>query len=251
MTQKSPPKVAAPPAQTVSPAAAPAPGATAVAPAPTPSGPASASGSAVEADHEAIWVEVIDNTGDVLAAAAWPVAAVVVALLLRKEIAGLINRLKHLKLGGFEASVDEQIRETLADAEPAPAPAQVPPALGTVSGLTTSELLTLPPIEGIITSWRLVERALSKAYRAQTGEGGAPVGTMLRQLKSANVLPNDLIARIRELQLLRNRVVHETETDLSPVSVRLYAQSALDAARQLGEIAEAIGPGGVPPADEE
>ncbi|HZG46657.1 MAG TPA: hypothetical protein VEZ41_10415 [Allosphingosinicella sp.] len=168
-------------------------------------------------------VAIINNVGLVLSSAAWPIAFVVAVYLLRKQIAGFVDRVRKVRWGEFEASVDQEIQEKLAagpengmDAAPA-APA-----------VSAEEISSRSPVEIIVTSWIGVERELDKF-----AEKHDPAWLK----RKAGPIPPALLAElsfndkhlIRELRNIRNRVIHDPDVHMSVDSLQLYVERASQA----------------------
>lgn len=167
-------------------------------------------------------IEAIKGTAQFLGASAWPVAIVIIAWLLRKEIAAFLGRLRKLKWGDFEATVEEKIEE-LGDPPQAPDPANTANL-----GFAVDDLAKRSPIDAIVTAWVGVERAV-EAYLV-LNPPAVPSSTSSRLTAfsryAVSSLPADLRGTFAQLKDIRNQVVHEAKVDLSSDAVRKYVEQA-------------------------
>jgi hypothetical protein len=79
----------------------------------------------------------------------WPLALVVVVVLLRRSLVKLIPTLRHLKYGGFEADFGEKLDEAEQKADAAHLPAAEPPAALDADAVTKA----LPEPRAIRSAW--------------------------------------------------------------------------------------------------
>jgi hypothetical protein len=191
------------------------------------------------------WAAVI---GDVLS---WPVAVLVIVLLMRKHIRGLLNRLRHSKIFGndFEfgdgvARAEVATAQALADAESEASESSSDPGAAKVYDEAQSN-----PSGVIIRAWEQLAGPVAVLHHAAgldpTNRRG-PV-EWARDLVAAGVVNSAFVASIVELQDLRNQVAHgRHEPNVGEAAA--YAETA----REITRAAEALGmrmmnfPGGPP-----
>jgi hypothetical protein len=145
----------------------------------------------------------------------WPVAAVVLVTILRKDLTGLVKRLQSWEGFGQKAS----FREGLVQAEAAADRAKddVPPDLYDmqVTGdldidVDALALIDSNPSSALMLSWRTfqkrIETAVSDLHLAKSRPHAFP--QTLRLLGDAKVVDSDWMIAADSLRRLRNRVAH-------------------------------------------
>ena len=152
---------------------------------------------------------------------AWPIAALILGVVLRKPIGGWLSSLaagrqvKRAKVGPVEIeweNLDEARAEVAKEASES----------GTTSlGARTGEgeladlvpLAESHPTAAVMLAFQRLERALTQALKAHLGSYEKP--RSLRQLVDLGyrqgVLPGDLAAAVHDLRVVRNQVAHAVE----------------------------------------
>ena len=154
-------------------------------------------------------------------AVAWPVAVVIILAIWRKTLPNLVERLRSLKYGSFEAAFNEQSVQVAENISGASQPLSV-----SASTITDDKLLQLAqqsPRAAIIEAWLQIERRLHE-LAAKAGLEAKPrpgaVG-LLRSLRAANVIGADTERALLGLTHMRNLAAHAPGEELS-------AQKAVD-----------------------
>jgi hypothetical protein len=117
---------------------------------------------------------------------AWPVAAVILVLLLRGEIKGLFRYLKKLKAGPVEAEFEREVQELKATAEAQPQ-LLPPPEGATPEKQMLLQLVQINPRSAVLEAWRGVEEASvrviqSKGFYVPEREAHSPLA-VIRSLR--------------------------------------------------------------------
>lgn len=174
-------------------------------------------------------MDLLTFIAELFKAGAWPVAAVSIALIFRKQIQALLVRLKKGKFGPAEFEFEEAVRELQQDAVELQLPA------ASQSSVPTLSQAALEPRAVVLQSWIEVEsaiEALAKKHGLLT-EGKSPSSSQLvRALKNAEVLKPEYIALFSELRFLRNRAAHERDFNPSAESVQGFARLAKELAAE-------------------
>jgi len=170
----------------------------------------------------------------------WPVAAVVIVLLLRKEVANVIGRLSKVRYKELEA----EFRETLQEIEAKPSPSVPEPEefddWNPELKDRKKELYTLAhisPRAAIMESWLDVESQIRRSagylHLDATGDVVTLVDKIREKLKR---VPKSMAARVRELRKLRNVAIHETQLNLPQKEVMQYVTIAVHLAATLDSV---------------
>lgn len=178
------------------------------------------------------WVAIIEAA----ASFAWPVAAVIVVILLRKEVRVLLPRLRSVKGWGIDAQLD-QIDTAVArippvdDAEPPPNP----PATAAENELPPDASFSIiqegvtSPIETVISSWVRFTRETVRYAQILSDRLGysRPKSSVqaLIFLRQRGIISSDMAEAIDSLRQLRNEVVHAGLTDLELTQAQRFQAS--------------------------
>ncbi|MCE9636435.1 MAG: hypothetical protein K8T90_12085 [Planctomycetes bacterium] len=179
-------------------------------------------------------------------ALAWPVAACVMAIVLRAEIRAVLARLAQLKVGSVEANFSKDLDKLEAQAAAESLPTTVPPttpAPTTTPPTTTPDdeisrednageriarLAAISPRAAVTEAWLDVERATMEAANA----AGIPVPgriageRVVEQLASRGLVAPRLVGLYRELRSMRNKAAHAAEIDIGADDAVRYANLA-------------------------
>jgi len=172
---------------------------------------------------------------EITKATAWPLAAIVIAIVFRGQIRELLSRLKKGKMGPAEFEFEEVVKELRNEARDLMLP-QVMDAVGTPTVFQTSPT----PQVAILNAWLDVEDAIAdlarKANISHAGPSAMPLST-LRALQKAGLIEPEEAAIVRDLQRLRNRAAHERDFAPPDDTVASYVQTARGIARVIRETA--------------
>jgi len=161
---------------------------------------------------------------EMTAALAWPLSALGIAVVFRKQITILLGRMKKGKLGPAEVEFEQQVLELKNEAPP--------PAIAEgVEQLKLPAVLRVvaEPRAVILESWLGVEAALellgkkTNLYKGMPAEG---LVHLAHNLMMSGQLSDEEMRLYRSLRNLRNRAAHETEFTPAAESVLEYARVA-------------------------
>lgn len=146
---------------------------------------------------------------------AWPVATIIVILLLRDEIKQLLRLVKKLKAGPVEAEFEREVKELAAAADSNEPP--LPPAPVNADQQFLIKLAEVSPRSAILEAWRRVETAIFKtidqhAIYVSPREANSPYAAV-RALTKDGYISNDELALYHDLRTLRNQAAHKEEFD--------------------------------------
>lgn len=150
------------------------------------------------------WLTFISK---ILEALAWPLAAVALVALLRKEIRQFLPLVKRLKAGPVEAEFERELKELRTSAESQPrrpdSPAQPEP------GSLLLQLVEINPRSAILEAWQQVELAALRAaverqIKVTAAESNSPAA-IVRALNGRGLLSTEDLALFHDLRALRNQ----------------------------------------------
>ena len=163
------------------------------------------------------WIEAVVK---IVTGLAWPIVAVVGIVVLRKQLAHLLERMTHFKgPAGLEADFGMQAAATndlAVEAIPNP-PKELTPPAGDGQGLTPSESMSLDgllgeadvhPVGAIVRAWNLVEAVAAKGFPAYNSNRVQMPRTLVAQLYRDGLVSDEVYGLTERLNQLRNQVVH-------------------------------------------
>jgi len=159
---------------------------------------------------------------EIVKAIAWPAAAIVIAVLFRKQLRALLERIRKGKFGPAEFEFEQEVKE-LAEQAPIPLPAPTPASTPTVS------LATSNPRAAILEAWLRVESSAQRlAYYNHVSSPSTPRTTtnILRSLEKSGLLTFEDVALFNDLRVLRNQAVHDSDFSPSAESAIQFVQLA-------------------------
>jgi len=174
-------------------------------------------------------------------ALAWPIAAIVLVALLRKEISALAPFIRKIKAGPLEAEFEREVRELRSAVE------AVRPIEGNIQPSwqpTAEKLAELNPRSAILEAWREVETTargrLQKANPALSDLQLRSTREVVRLLGETGLASSEEVAMINEMRYLRNQAVHVEsfrptyEASINFVQLAAYLLGRIDAKRAGG-----------------
>ncbi len=151
---------------------------------------------------------------------AWPIVMTIGLFLFRPEIKHLLLRLRRGKIGAteleFEKEVEVLTEKNLEGKQP--------------SRITEREkaIAAADPNGAVIKTWLEIEHSARKAFHkfgiAYTGTPHTPFLSCLKKLENDGIISFEESMLVRELQILRNRAVHERGFSPSVESVEQYIE---------------------------
>lgn len=157
---------------------------------------------------------------------AWPAAAVVIVLLLKRPLSEAFGRLSKLRYKELEA----EFRETLRQLEAPPSPSMPEPEefddWNPQLRDRKNELYKLAhmsPRAAIMEAWLDVEAQVRRSAGYLDLDPAGDVASLVEKMRDKlKRVPGSLPGRIRELRKLRNVAVHETQLGLPLNEVMQY-----------------------------
>lgn len=175
-------------------------------------------------DRRGLTVHAMDTLTfitEMVKALAWPVAALVIAVVFRSELRGLLHRVRKGKLGPAEFEFEEtvaalRVRVGKPDLAPAPASAAL------------VEQANQNPRSVILHSWLEIQAVVESivAKHATAEDRRDPRSVSLRVLHRLLRDKPEYIDMYNDLRMLRSRAVHEVDFSPRTTSVVEYAELA-------------------------
>jgi hypothetical protein len=155
----------------------------------------------------------MDFVASLVGSLAWPLAAIIIALLFRMQIAGLLNKIRRLTWGDkaldFAGTLDK-LETASRDVGPAEADATKPSHL---PDERFQNLLRISPSAAILDAWRPVEQTLRqvgarKDYDPRILQSPTQI---MKKLTEEGAITTPVYEMLRDLQRLRNVAAHQRE----------------------------------------
>lgn len=162
-----------------------------------------------KAEAEMDWLQW---SSSVIGSIAWPIAAVIIAAIFRKQIASLLKRIKEASWGGAKINFGEKLDEIEEDTrvlvgnEPEAVVPTNPP-----EEERFQKLLAISPNAAILDAWSQVEGTLVQRANAFGIKYLDPREPIDRRLADSNLLNASAIRIVREMRKIRNAAAHNQE----------------------------------------
>lgn len=142
-------------------------------------------------------------------ALAWPISAIVLVILLRREIAALAPFIRKLKAGPLEAEFEREVRELRSAVETAKNRTSLQQPSWQIA---TEKLAQVNPRSAILEAWRQTEAAAIRELRErQPGVSEEQVRStreVLRLLGETGIATPEEVALLNQMRFLRNQAGH-------------------------------------------
>lgn len=160
---------------------------------------------------------------------AWPIASLILVILLKAEIQSLLPFIKRLKAGPLEAEFERELRELRTTVEIDPV---LPPTEKTLSTAEQKllQLIEINPRSAILEAWQGVEAYARKLVvdlgLHDPGPESRPLLDTYRAIARANLLSLEDLALFHELRSLRNQAAHAEDFNPTKEAALNYVQLA-------------------------
>lgn len=181
-------------------------------------------------------MDILTFISEVAKALAWPVAVVLLVLMLKKPLTELIPLLRKLKYKELEVEFSKEVAELKANAELPTITSSLEPLLEAECN-RLSNLASFSPCVAVIEAWVDVESAATEVASSFWNQGPSDImrkspnlGEYLFQCKVINEAQLKTFNKLREL---RNKAVQAVELDLSENDAKAYVGLAVALASQI------------------
>lgn len=179
-------------------------------------------------------MDCLTITAELVNALAWPVAIVLIVLILRKPLGALLPEVTRLRWKDFEVEFAKKIVEIEKQAEAAlPTTQEFPVSIAEPTDQITADRFTLlaelSPPAAILESWIDIELALREAasrHEIPANTRQSPI-MLIDALSRQDKLDPQTRGILENLRALRNEVVHARSTDLTTLRAKEFRDLAL------------------------
>ncbi|SRR5216684_7228868 len=143
----------------------------------------------------------------------WPVAAVVIVVVLQRPIARLLGSLRNLKYGKLKLEFRRRLEKAKKEAAALPAPSEPSaPPRADETPLVQRHLLAQADFRGaILLAWQRVEEQLvelAESVGVKRGWPLKPTDELARYLQYTETITDEIASLLGDLQHLRNDLLH-------------------------------------------
>lgn len=175
----------------------------------------------------------LEFTASAIGSLAWPVAAIIIAAIFHKQIAGLLAKIRKLNWGDASVELSEQLDRVEDKSRGVPGD----PAVDlTLPDVRFQQLIAISPSAAILDSWGTIERLLYQL--------GNDMNLGSNEMRNPIVIGNSLLHQqhitpavfemLRDLRGIRNAAAHQREVTTTD-ALRFY-ELADKAIRALNKI---------------
>lgn len=157
---------------------------------------------------------------ELLRAIAWPVTAIVIAFLYRRQIRDLLSRMKKGKIGPAEFEFEQNVRELAEELPPAALIEQVPPV--------DVALASLNPRAAILEVWIKLEGVMNRLAESRNIDSrrGRSSLYQAKLLRKSGVITDEDMTMFNDLRFLRGQAAHDEDFSPSIDSTIQYVRLA-------------------------
>ena len=176
----------------------------------------------------------MEAIAQIITAIAWPVAAIWIAHLFRKEVRNLFGRVSSLKYNELEAKFERSLEEAKEKVKLLKSERRTAWDTATLQGISTTyelfqRIAETSPRAAIIEYWVDLEAAVAAAARKAEIEVKGPFNArkLVDELITLGKVPKDVAPAFDQLRDIRNQAVHLADFSLSVQDAQSYLQSVL------------------------
>src|SRR5271157_1019718 len=181
---------------------------------------------------------------DFIAAIAWPIVVVLIAIVFKDELKKLIHRLSHIKGKDWELSFNKELKEAEETASEVMQTSteklnEIPDPKANISLYERLiDLSAISPEAAVMESWRNLELSVFDAAKSldidtSTIRTGSSIIPMLIDLKKTDKSIYNLYNRLR---IMRNNIAHNHDTEIDAKGASKYVDLALRLASYFNDL---------------
>lgn len=183
------------------------------------------------------WLEF---TASILSSTAWPISAVMIALVFKSPIARLLERVKTAKVFGAELGIGDELQAIRDRVELAPKAvpieaAKLPAPAIDLGVEKLKDALSKESATGtIVAAWLDLEAGLKSISEVNGLNWSGQVLRSIRELQSSNLVPQETANAIFSLRDLRNKVVHSRDAIVTIEEAAAYRSTVQEVLSTIG-----------------
>lgn len=166
-------------------------------------------------------------TASLVQSLAWPAAAVVIVIVLRRPIISMLGRgVRRLRAGPVEVEFDQELAEVREELSRSPelAESRVPPP--TAEGLPDelARLAEISPRAGVLEAYARIEQRLVEVLDGAKAPSYSKVGgrALARLARDHELISDETLTAVEGLTVLRNLAAHGANEDIGVERARDY-----------------------------
>lgn len=162
----------------------------------------------------------LDFTASIVGSLAWPFAAVIIAAIFRKQIAGVLAKIRKLNWGDASVELADQLDKAEDKARALEAEDTLPPAVPEAQQPPDDRfnaLLAISPSAAILDAWRPIERKLIDLGKAHFGNDlkYTPPHMVAQKLATNGHMMSSVVAMVSDLRRIKNDAAHSKEVSVT------------------------------------
>jgi hypothetical protein len=154
----------------------------------------------------------------------WPAVVIWAIYVFKDSVRALIGRLSHFKGGGFEADFEKALDRVEEAAEAIPTTSAATTTTENPNERRLKTLSEASPKATVLDAWREIESAIFQV--CPTSEGYRSPLAIVRLARDCKLLPDNELQRLEDIRVLRNRVAHHSDVDISSAEAFAIAKVA-------------------------
>jgi len=174
---------------------------------------------------------LLDFVASLVESLAWPLIVGFCVYILRTPAGKILERISKLKYGDLEAEFQERLNkiEPIANGDTKRIIQEK-----NITPITLEYLSELSPRAAVLEAWIIVENATSAFCEANGLPANISYQGLFQAAKKKDLDIEAFQTAYQELRLLRNKAVHATDSDITPITAKQYVKTANFIAAELG-----------------
>jgi hypothetical protein len=169
-------------------------------------------------------MDTLSFVAAVIQALSWPIAILLVVIILRKALLDLLPRLTNVKVGDVQLQFGAELSALEASADAAGLPEMSPDSAWNAA--QAQEMARLSPRGMVIDVWKDLEENMHDAARATGKPESKSLMGAIRVLQEAGALGPDMLPLLSKLKGLENLARHEQGIQVTPEQALEYTRLA-------------------------
>jgi hypothetical protein len=177
-------------------------------------------------------MDALTFTAEAIKALAWPIAVVLVALMIRKPVIELLPFLRRLKYKEIELEFSKELAQLKSEvtASDTATSQQLPPSVPSVSSNRLLDIAAISTSAAILEAWSELESAsvavASSLWAQPPSDAFKNYSRLGEYLLQCKVIDEKQLVVFNKLRALRNKAAHAVDLNLSEEEARIYIELA-------------------------